>query len=87
MTSAPNPFNPVSTIRISMPAAGNVRLLVYSADGKRVREIAAGTYGPGLHTFVWRGDNASGQKVSAGLYIYRLTVGNQILTVKTVMAK
>lgn len=87
MTSLPNPFNPESAIRVSMPAAGKVRLAVYNADGRLVREIAAGTYGPGLHSFTWRGENASGQKAAAGLYFYRLKAGNRVLTIKTVMAK
>jgi flagellar hook assembly protein FlgD len=87
MSSAPNPFTPTSGIRVSMPAAGNLRLCVYDAGGRLVREIARGVAGPGLHAFCWRGDDASGQRAAAGLYVYRLTVGNRVLTARTVMAR
>lgn len=87
MISSPNPFNPSTTICISMPAAGNVRLAVYSADGRFVREIARNTFSPGVHSFVWAGDDVSGGKVSAGLYMVRLTVGKRVMTIKTVLAK
>jgi hypothetical protein len=87
IAASPNPFNPESDIRVSMPAAGNVHLAVYGPDGRLVRDIVNGQFGPGLHTFVWRGESASGRKAAAGVYVYRLTAGNRVLTVKTVMAK
>lgn len=82
MTASPNPFNPVSTIRVSMPAPGKVRLAVYGADGRLVKEIASGKVSAGLHAFTWNADQAA-----AGVYFYRLTAGNRVLTVKTVLAK
>lgn len=87
MTASPNPFNPASNIRISMPAAGKIRLAVYNANGRLVRELAQGTYGPGMHDFAWRGENAGGLKMASGLYLYRLLAGGRALTIKTVLTK
>jgi hypothetical protein len=83
----PNPFRPVSSLCVTLPGAGNLRVAVYSADGRLVREIAKGAFGAGEHNFIWNGDDARGVKASAGLYIYRLTSGNRTLNIRTVMAK
>jgi hypothetical protein len=38
MVSTPNPFNPTSTISITMPSTGNIKLAVYNANGKFIGE-------------------------------------------------
>jgi hypothetical protein len=85
--ASPNPFNPTSYLRVSMAAAGEVRLSVYRADGRLVRNITQGAFTAGEHCFRWDGSDAQARKVTPGLYVYRLTVGNRMLTVKTIMAK
>lgn len=87
MTSLPNPFNPVSTIRVALPAAGNLSLSVYDMNGRLVRTLVKGWKTAGLHGFEWAGNDQAGKSVAAGLYVYRLTAGNRAMTVKTILAK
>ncbi|MBU1577095.1 MAG: T9SS type A sorting domain-containing protein [Candidatus Edwardsbacteria bacterium] len=42
---------------------------------------------PGRYNAAWNGRSDKGQKVSAGIYIYRLQAGNKTLTKKMVLIK
>jgi hypothetical protein len=72
----PNPFNPETTIRYSIPEAGNVRLIIYSLKGKIVKELTNGFKEVGFHRVTWDGKNDSRESVSSGIYIYRMDSGN-----------
>jgi hypothetical protein len=87
MSSAPNPFNPVSTVRVAMPRAGRLKLEVYSMDGRFIRTVTDKVAASGVHAFTWRGTDKAGRPVSAGVYVYRVSAGKRVLTQKTVLAK
>lgn len=87
LTVLQNPFNPMNTIKVSMSAAGRLRLSVYSADGRLIRKVADLTCRAGIHWLKWHGDDTAGRKVSAGLYVYRLEAGGKAYTARTVLAK
>ena len=63
----PNPFNPTTTVRFSVPEAAQVRLVVYDVLGRQVRVLVDGTVSAGVHAvqFEARG-------LSSGMYLYRL---------------
>jgi hypothetical protein len=63
----PNPFNPVTTIQYSIPAAVDVRLSIYNMLGEEVEILAAGKHQPGNYTVSW-----NGSRFSSGMYFYRL---------------
>ena len=71
----PNPFNPMTKISFSLPETQNVKLGVYSVDGRKVATLLNETRGPGLHEVVWTGRNDDGQTVSSGMYFYRIDAG------------
>jgi len=87
LASSPNPFNPSSFINISLPGKSNVKLAVFSIDGRLVRTLAEGTLQSGAHRFSWDARDASGRTVSAGVYIYKLIAGNRVLLNRTILAK
>jgi len=72
--NVPNPFNPATTIRFTLPTASEVKLTVYSLDGKLVRHFLAGPLDCGTHQVRWQGVNAAGRGVAAGSYICCLEV-------------
>lgn len=80
----PNPFNPSTTIKFSIPKAGNVTLKVYDITGREVREVLnniqlnAGTI---THNF-------DGSELASGIYFYSLLIdGNLVDTKKMVLVK
>ena len=71
----PNPFNPATTIRYSVPRSGSVRLVIYNLLGQSVRTLVDTPQSSGSYSVLWDGRNQAGTTVSSGIYIYRLTVG------------
>lgn len=61
----PNPFNPVTTIRYSVPKSGNVSLIVYNVKGQKVATLVSGHKTKGDYEISF---NANG--LSSGTYFY-----------------
>jgi hypothetical protein len=72
---APNPFNPRTTVRYELAAAGAVELDVLDLAGRRVRTLVSGMRTAGLHAAAWDGRDASGRSCAAGAYFVRLRAG------------
>ena len=74
----PNPFNPATTIPVSVAAgAGEVDLTIYNVLGQPVRQVWNGPLAVGEHRLGWDGRDGQGQAVAAGVYLYRLQAGEQ----------
>ncbi|KAA3612071.1 MAG: T9SS C-terminal target domain-containing protein [Calditrichaeota bacterium] len=73
--SYPNPFNPSTTISFNLPQAAFVELTIYNIQGQKVRTLVQQQLTSGGHRFLWDGLNENGQKVSSGVYHYRLAAG------------
>ena len=72
----PNPFNPSTHIRFTIPDAGNVKLSVYDILGQEICVAHDGFLSAGRHTVLWDGRNTSGETSPSGVYFYKLTQGN-----------
>ncbi|MBD3160598.1 MAG: S8 family serine peptidase [Candidatus Eisenbacteria bacterium] len=72
LTGAPNPFRDRARIRFSVPAAGDVRLAVYDATGRRIRTLIDGAVAAGPNQFTWDGRDDTGRPLGSGVYFYRL---------------
>jgi len=68
----PNPFNPSTTIPVSLPEESDLSLKVYNVLGQEIKTIFNGTRDTGKHYFRWDGTNYLNQQVAAGIYLYRL---------------
>lgn len=75
----PNPFNPSTTIRYSIPHADDVQLSIFNVMGQLVRNLVGEKNIPGTHSAVWDGRNNNGRFVSSGNYFYTLKVGDKVL--------
>jgi hypothetical protein len=72
LPNVPNPFNPSTTIRFSLPQAQHVRLTVHDVRGALVRTLVSGAQTAGLHEVVWDGRSDDGKPVASGTYLYRI---------------
>ncbi len=70
--NAPNPFNPTTTIRFSLPEPGRASLTVYDHNGRLVRKLVNGAMSAGTHEIAWGGRDALGRLAGSGVYLYRL---------------
>ena len=83
----PNPFNPSTTIEYSVQESGNVVLKIYDAIGKEIKTLVNQSQVSGDYKIVWDGTDSSGEKVSSGIYFYRLQIDNTTITKKAVYIK
>ena len=78
----PNPFNPATVIRYDLPEASEVVLKIYDVMGREVRTLINARQSVGFKSIVWDGMNEHGQRVSSGVYVYKLLAGNHTQTRK-----
>ncbi len=83
----PNPFNPESTIRFSLPLEGHVTLQVFSLSGQLVKTLHEGYVAAGVYESVWNGMNEAGESVASGVYLYSLQAGSFQETRKLTLLK
>ena len=83
----PNPFNPATTIRFSIPGELSVRLEIYGMDGRRVAVLVDETLGAGPHEAVWLGRDDTGRQVASGVYFSKLLAGSQSQVRKMTLMK
>jgi hypothetical protein len=78
----PNPFNPGTTIKFSLPIAAHVALNIYNAIGMEVSSLISEDMNPGVYSIQW---NASG--FASGVYYYKIVAGNYKETKKLLLLK
>ncbi len=87
MQNFPNPFNPSTTIRYSVPARSHVRLGVYDVTGREVAVLHNGVRASGSHELSWDGTDGGGRPLSTGVYFLRLDAGGGTKTSKIMLVK
>jgi len=87
LEAAPNPFNPVCTLRYAVPVAGQVTVDVFDLRGRHVRSLLNLPRETGWHTVRWDGQDGNGQPAASGIYLARVRVGNSTATTKLTLAK
>ena len=78
----PNPFNPVTNIKFSIPENQKVYLGIYSVTGRLVETLVNESRVAGFHTIQW---NAG--RHASGVYFYRLDSGTKSMTQKMILLK
>jgi len=83
----PNPFNPSTTIGFSLSNAGRVELSVYNVLGQNVTTLVSEYLAAGDHTVTWNGDDNDGNRVTSGVYFYKITTADFSETKKMILMK
>ena len=78
----PNPFNPQTTIRFSVPKREFITLKIYDIKGHEVKSLISDVYQPGNYEIKFTGEN-----LSSGVYYYRLQANDFSETRKMILLK
>ena len=78
----PNPFNSETTFIFSLPRAGHATLKIYNLLGQETATVTEGMLSAGRHQLIF-----DASVLSSGVYIYRLTSGEQTSQRKLLLLK
>ena len=78
----PNPFNPVTNIKYSVPKNTNVSIKVYDINGNMIKEMYTGNQIIGTYNISWNADNQP-----SGLYFVKMDAGEFTQTQKLMLVK
>ncbi len=78
----PNPFNPVTTMTLAMPMAGDMKVEVYNLRGQVVATLANGYMDASTYTLTWDASNAS-----SGVYFVQANAAGFTKTQKLMLVK
>jgi len=90
LNNYPNPFNPYTIISFSIPydmTNSFVELKIYDINGRLVTTLVSENLSAGNYLTKWEGDNIGGNKVSSGVYIYSIRVGDRAVNKKMTLVK
>ena len=83
----PNPFNPATTIRFTLPSRDRAVVTIYDAEGRLVKALLDEVVPAGTTAINWDGRNDAGSTVTSGVYFYRLTAGKFSASRKMLLLK
>ncbi len=85
--NSPNPFNPMTKLSFDLAAPAHARLSIYDVGGHLVKTVVDELRPVGRHEVMWDGQNAAGQQVPSGVYLYRLEAGGNVQTKRMMLVK
>ncbi|PKN76186.1 MAG: hypothetical protein CVU49_02125 [Candidatus Cloacimonetes bacterium HGW-Cloacimonetes-2] len=83
----PNPFNPVTSIKYDLAETSQVRMDIFNVRGQLVKTLLNQEMQAGTHSVIWDGKDGQGRSVSSGVYFYRMSLPNKVLTNKMLLLK
>jgi len=75
LSSAPNPFNPTTTLSYTLPSGGDVSLRIYDMRGRLIRTLVSEYQLAGSHEVRWDGRDQNQRPLPSGCYLAVLTSG------------
>ena len=78
----PNPFNPSTTIHYNIPQRSDVSLKVYDLTGRKMATLVQEVQEAGSHSV-----NFNAEKLSSGVYFYKITAGQYSSVKKMILIK
>ncbi|MDP6134194.1 MAG: T9SS type A sorting domain-containing protein, partial [Candidatus Marinimicrobia bacterium] len=78
----PNPFNPVTTMTLTMPKSGNINVQVYNLYGQIITTLLSGNNPANTYSLVWDASNSP-----SGMYFVKAEFGGITETQKLMLIK
>src|SRR5262249_4847404 len=86
-TAGRNPGGPPVSIGFDLPETENIRLAVFSPEGRRLRVLADGPAAAGSHRLEWDGSDERGRVLGSGIYLVRLESSTRVSQRKLVLVR
>ena len=87
VSNYPNPFNPRTTVKYTVPSRGIVDIDVYDANGARVATLFHGERNAGAYSIDWDGRTDDAAVAASGVYFARITHNGAVRSQKMVLLK
>ena len=78
----PNPFNPQTTIGLSIPESGHLEVLIFNILGQKVQTLANKNFEAGKYDFSWNANS-----FSSGIYFVKANMNNESKIQKIMLVK
>ncbi|MCB2211744.1 immune inhibitor A [bacterium] len=76
----PNPFNPSTSVTLSLPEAAEVKVTAFNVMGQSVATLGSGRMNAGVHTLTF-----DAQELASGVYFIRAEIPGQLNELRKVM--
>jgi hypothetical protein len=83
----PNPFNPVTQIRVDLPKSCEVSFVIYDVLGREIVRLINGEQAAGQYRVRWDGRDRYGRQVTSGVYFYRIEAGKFVAVRKMLLVR
>ena len=83
----PNPFNPVTVIKYKLVNNSKVNIAIYDLLGNNIVELFDGYQTSGSKNIMWNARNSLNEPVSAGMYFYKIQVGDSYRVKRMMLLK
>jgi len=83
----PNPFYLSTSIRYYIPESSHVELTIYNILGQKVKTLISTHQEVGEYTLTWNGLDENNNRLSSGIYFYKLTTGASSVVRKMLMVQ
>ena len=87
ISNYPNPFNPATTFKFTLPQKKHISLKIYDIHGKHIKTLTDGIYEAGRYFLLWKGTDQRDRPLPSGTYFYQLTAGHAYWTRQTILLK
>jgi hypothetical protein len=84
IVARPNPFLGSTALSCALIRDSEVRIEIFDARGRNIRQLHRGRMGVGEHPITWDGCDQSGTAVASGVYFARLTTERDQATARVV---
>lgn len=85
--ASPNPFNAATNVQFALPRDTEIKITVSDILGRQIAVLADGMFERGYHRVLWDGKTQDGKLVGSGLYLYKLSAGENELSGRMILIK
>ncbi len=85
MTPQPNPFKSYANFEYSVPAQGNVSLIIHDVSGRVVKTLVSREQPAGNYSVIWNGNNENNRPINSGVYFCTLQTKEKSITKKVII--